>query len=83
VDLLVVMPARNQHDQSVRIRYRLAAPFPVDLLVRTPHQMKWRLEEGESFTTAIMSLGKILYEKDDQGVGQESGAGLRELFCIK
>src|SRR5438445_6054301 len=31
VDLLVIMPARNQHDQAVRIRYRLAAPFPVDL----------------------------------------------------
>ena len=26
VDLLVVMPTANQHSQSVRIRYRLAAP---------------------------------------------------------
>ena len=77
VDLLVVMPARNQHDQAVRIRCRLAAPFPVDLIVRTPKQVKWRLQEGESFTTAIVSRGKILYEKDDQGVGQESRAGLR------
>src|SRR5262245_43970754 len=48
VDLLVVMPARNEHDQAVRIRRRLAAPFPVDLIVRTPKEMKWRLEEGES-----------------------------------
>src|ERR1700722_20589940 len=50
VDLLVVMPTRNQHDQAVRIRWRLAAPFPVDLIVRTPKQMKWRLEEKESYT---------------------------------
>src|SRR5437764_4924812 len=64
VDLLVVMVARNQHDQAVRICWRLAAPFPVDLIVRTPKQMTWRLEEGESFLTAIMSRGKILYEKD-------------------
>jgi predicted nucleotidyltransferase len=77
VDLLVVMPARNQHDQAVRILWRLAAPFPVDLIVRTPKEMKWRLEEGESFTTAIMSQGKVLYEKDDQRMGQESRAGLR------
>src|SRR5437016_1844534 len=77
VDLLVIMPARSQHEQAVRIRYRLAAPFPVDLIVRTPKQVKWRLEEGESFTTAIVSRGKVLYEKEHQGVGQEGRAGLR------
>jgi predicted nucleotidyltransferase len=70
VDLLVVMPTRDQHAQSVRIRWRLAAPFPLDLIVRTPKEMKWRLEEGEWFTTTIVSKGKVLYEKDDQGVGQ-------------
>src|SRR6266404_7539368 len=42
VDLLVVMPARDRHAQAVRILYRLAAPFPVDLLVRRPEQIKWR-----------------------------------------
>src|SRR5215471_14370499 len=67
VDLLVIMPARNQLDQAVRIRYRLAAPFPMDLIVRTPKQMKWRLEEGESFLTEIVSRGKVLYEKNDEG----------------
>src|ERR1700728_3493856 len=53
VDLLVVMPAYNQHTQSFRIRWRLAAPFPLDLIVRTPKEVKWRLEEGESFLTTI------------------------------
>jgi predicted nucleotidyltransferase len=71
VDLLVVMPARNQHDQAVRIRWRLAAPFPIDLIVRTPKQMTWRLKEGESFLSTIVAQGKVLYEKDDAGVGQE------------
>src|SRR5437762_11609474 len=33
VDLLVVMPARNQHDQAVRIRWRLATTLP-----RQPHR---------------------------------------------
>src|SRR5271165_1710248 len=76
VDLLVVMPARNQHDQAVRIRWRLAAPFPLDLIVRTPHQMKRRLQDGESFLTEIMAKGQVLYEKTDAGVGQESRRGL-------
>ena len=77
VDLLVIMPAYNQHSQAVRIRWRLAAPFPVDLLVRTPKEMAWRLAEGESFTTTIVSQGKVLYEKMHNGMGQESRAGLR------
>src|SRR5437763_14878492 len=76
VDLLVVMPTCNQHDQAIRILWRLAAPFPLDLIVRTPKEMKWRLEEGESFTTTIVSQGKILYEKGDARVGHESRAGL-------
>ena len=37
VDLLVVMPARNQLGQAFKIRWRLAAPFPMDLIVRTPY----------------------------------------------
>jgi predicted nucleotidyltransferase len=77
VDLLVVMRARNQHDQAVRILWRLAAPFPLDLIVRTPKEMAWRLEEGESFLTTIFAQGKILYEKDDKRVGQEGRRGLR------
>jgi predicted nucleotidyltransferase len=67
VDLLVVMPTWSQHSKSVQIRWRLAAPFPLDLLVRTPKEMAWRLAEGESFTTTIVSQGKVLYKKEDQG----------------
>jgi predicted nucleotidyltransferase len=71
VDLLVVMPTWSQHSQAVQIRWALAAPFPMDLIVRTPKEMKWRLEEGDSFLTEIVSKGKVLYEKDDAGMGAE------------
>ncbi len=71
VDLLVVIPTPDQHAQAVRIRYRLSAPFPLDLIVRTPKEMKWRLEEGELFLTTIVTQGKVLYEKDDEGVGKK------------
>src|SRR5438132_5040453 len=43
VDILVVMPARNQLDQSFKIRLTIAAPFPLDLIVRTPRSIQWRL----------------------------------------
>jgi predicted nucleotidyltransferase len=74
IDLLVIMPCRNQLDMGVKIRLALAAPFPMDLIVRKPKEMKWRLEERESFTTEITSKGKVLYEKSRHGVG-EKGRG--------
>jgi predicted nucleotidyltransferase len=77
VDLLVVMPAYDQRTQAVRIRWRLAAPFPLDLIVRTLKEMSWRLEEGESFLSEVVGKGKVLYEKDDKGVGQKGRTGLR------
>src|SRR6266851_4708537 len=49
VDILVIMPAKNQHDQAARIRREVPAPFPMDLIVRTPQNMHWRLQEGDSF----------------------------------
>ena len=60
VDLLVVMAARNQLDQAAGIRLALPAPFPMDLIVRTPHDLKWRLAEGESFSTEVNSGGRLV-----------------------
>ena len=77
VDILVVMPARNQHDQAVKIRWEVPAPFSMDLLVRTPKNMQWRLEERESFTTTIMSKGKVLYEKKHRRMGAKGRGDLR------
>src|ERR1700730_12660253 len=69
VDILVVMPARSQLVMAARIEIAIDPPFPLDLIVRTPKQMKWRLEEHESFLTEVATKGKVLYEKDDPGVG--------------
>ncbi len=72
VDLLVVMPARNQLDQAVKIELTCDPPFPLDILVRTPHNMKWRLAEGDSFLREVTTKGKVLYEKDHSRVGAQS-----------
>jgi predicted nucleotidyltransferase len=77
VDVLVVMPARNQLDMSAKISITIDPPFPLDIVVRTPKSMKWRLEEGDSFLREIVSRGKVLYEKADGGVGEEGRSLLR------
>src|ERR1700732_4656238 len=40
VDLLVVMPARNEIDTAIRIKTALLPPFPLDLLVRKPKEVQ-------------------------------------------
>ena len=76
VDILVIMPARNELDQAVRIRLAVDYNFPLDLLVRTPKNLAWRLAEGDSFLREIMSKGKVLYEKADEGMGAKGRGGL-------
>src|SRR6516162_10106618 len=68
VDILVVMPAHSQVGQAVRIRLAVPAPFPMDLMVRTPQCLARRLEMGDPFLQEIMARGIVLYEKDDSGV---------------
>jgi predicted nucleotidyltransferase len=71
VDILVVMPCRNQLDQAFKIHWAIQPPFPLQIIVRTPRNMAWRLEEGESFLTEVVSKGKVLYEANHEGVGAE------------
>jgi predicted nucleotidyltransferase len=72
VDILVVMPAKNESSQRGRIRKVLDCYFPLDLIVRTPENLRWRLEEGDWFLLEIMERGKVLYEKTNRRVGAKS-----------
>ena len=72
VDLLVIMPCRNELDMAVKITWELPAPFATDLLVRKPEEWLWRTQEGESFSTTVLTKGKVLYEKGDARVGEKS-----------
>lgn len=76
VDVLVIMPARNQIDQAFKIHVTIDPPFPVHVVVRTPHNMNWRLKEGDPFLREVVEKGKVLFEKADAGMGQESGGRL-------
>jgi predicted nucleotidyltransferase len=76
VDILVVMPARNEIDQAVRIRLAVPRRFPMDLIVRTPDNLRWRLEEGDWFLREVVARGKVLYDKAHAGVGAKGGSRL-------
>jgi predicted nucleotidyltransferase len=75
VDLLVVMPARDQIEQAVKIRWEFPAPFPLDLIVRTPKRLKRRLDDGDSFLLEIMARGIMLHEKGLPSLGAKSRGG--------
>jgi len=75
VDILVVMPAANETKQAIRIRRGIEHLFPMDLIVRTPKNLRWRLKEGDWFLREIVEKGKVLYEKTNPRMGSKSGRG--------
>ena len=64
VDLLVIMDfeGRPQH-QAFNIRKQIKRKFPLDLIVRRPSDINYRLAEGDFFFKEIMENGKVLYER--------------------
>ena len=67
VDVLVVMPKSSQlgHRPALKIREKVSAEFPVDVLVREPAFIRDRLQEGDCFLEEITSKGRIMYESRD------------------
>jgi predicted nucleotidyltransferase len=63
VDLLIIMPFEGRGAyKSAEIATAIQPPFPVDLLVRTPEQVKTRVELGDFFMREIIEKGKVIYE---------------------
>jgi uncharacterized protein len=73
VDLLVVMPSANEVSQAVRIRLALPAPFPLDLLVRTPEKLRRRIKEGNWFLREVVAKGKVLYASRNASMSAQGG----------
>ena len=68
VDLMVVMDtSRRLLEEAVRIRQAIAAnpAFPLDVLVRTPEQIRTGLAEGDFFVRDVMTKGATLFEAGD------------------
>jgi predicted nucleotidyltransferase len=63
VDLLVVLPFEGKSWRvAAEIRQRARPSFPLDLLVRTPEQIRQRLMAGDTFLQEVVQQGKVLHE---------------------
>ena len=63
VDLLVIMPTiKRTVQQALEIRKRVSCHFALDLLVRTPRDVKERLALRDCFLGSIVTEGRTLYE---------------------
>jgi len=66
VDMLVIMPFEGKSAyKATEILLATDPRFPIDLLVRTPEQIKTRVELGDVFLREITNKGKVLYEAAD------------------
>lgn len=66
VDLLVIMPHRGSAvRRAVEIEMKVRAPFPLDLLVRTPEKLRRRLAMDDWFMREALQKGRVLYEGAD------------------
>jgi predicted nucleotidyltransferase len=66
VDLLVVMPFEGKGaEKATEILLATDPRFPIDLIVRTPEQIRTRVKLGDFFLREITKKGKVLYEATD------------------
>jgi predicted nucleotidyltransferase len=64
VDVLVVMPKkRYRRDLDLRIRTRVPAVFPVDVLVEPDERLARRIADRECFILDLLEKGKVMYER--------------------
>ncbi len=66
VDLMVIMPHRGS-GAAAATQIRLACPrsFPMDLIVRSPAEIRRRIRMGDSFVRDVTSKGIVLHENRD------------------
>lgn len=71
VDLMVIMPHRGP-SASAATRIRLACPraFPMDLIVRTPAEVRRRVRAGDAFLRDVTARGIVLHESHDARMGR-------------
>jgi predicted nucleotidyltransferase len=71
VDLMVIMPHKGSSARTAT-QIRLACPraFSMDLIVRSPAEVRRRLRMGDPFLSEVTSKGILLHEGRDARVGR-------------
>jgi predicted nucleotidyltransferase len=78
VDIMLVMPHRGP-GSSLATRVLLACPrdFSLDLMVRSPAEIRRRVEMGDAFLTEVTTKGVVLHESRDTRVGGQGRVAAR------
>lgn len=64
VDLFVEMDhTHSSLQQALAIRKAIKRTFPLDLVVKTPREIRKRLQQNDFFLKAIMDNGQVIYER--------------------
>ena len=63
IDLLVVMPIpeSEKHRKEREIRERIPHEFHIDVLVRSPEEINFRVAHNDWFLREILEKGNVLY----------------------
>ena len=65
VDLLIVLPFEGKAaHKALEIIRKVKPRIPLDLLVRTPEQVKGRIANNDWFMREVFEKGRRLYESD-------------------
>ncbi|MBF0506663.1 MAG: nucleotidyltransferase domain-containing protein [Nitrospirae bacterium] len=62
VDVLIIMQFKGKAAfKAIEILEKVKPPFPIDLIVRTPQQVKTRIAQNDFFMREVLKKGKVLY----------------------
>ena len=66
VDILVIMKYRGSSPKMAAKISKLVKPklVPMDILIRSPEEIKNRIKLGDYFIKRILTGGKVLYERE-------------------
>ena len=77
IDLLVVMKTEERPSERRRAVSRLFGerPCPMDIVVRTPREVRQSMERVDPFIREVLERGRVLYERPtgEPGVGRNGG----------
>ncbi|HEV8377204.1 MAG TPA: nucleotidyltransferase domain-containing protein [Tepidisphaeraceae bacterium] len=72
VDLLIVKNHRGPgHELATRIRQAVEVSFPMDLLVRSPAELRKSVREDDWFIIDLLENGITLYDAANRAVGEK------------
>lgn len=64
VDVMVVMPRkRYRRDLGFKVRMKVPAAFPVDVLVEPEDRLEARIQDRESFILDVTEKGRVMFDE--------------------